>query len=121
MEIKRGRGRPKGCKGKTKEIQRQDNAGHINTKDIKHQIRMLRKIKKDTHKKTAERRELNEKIRSLKKLLRPVEIIISPEKADIIGKILERRPDYTTLGMNLNIYTLEQLNFHYDRILNKTR
>jgi hypothetical protein len=123
MEIKRGRGRPKGSKGtpKIREAEQavpdKANIIPVDVREIKKQIRMLRKIKKDTHKKTAERRELNEKIRTLKAKLIPA----TPEKSDMIQKILERRPEYTRLGINLEQYTLEQLKLHYDRILTKAR
>ena len=127
MEIKRGRGRPKGSLGKTK-IREAEQAVPDNTKiipvdirEIKKQIRMLRKIKKDTHKKTEERRELNEKIRRLKAKLIPVQIEVTPEKSDIIAKIIERRPEYAVLGIILEKYTIEQLNFHYEKILHKAR
>jgi pentose-5-phosphate-3-epimerase len=127
MEIKRKRGRPLGSLGK-KKIQEAEEAVPDNTnaipvdiREIKKQIRMLRKIKKDTHKKTDERRELNEKIRTLKAKLIPVQVEVTPEKSDIIAKILERRPEYAVLGIVLEGYTIEQLNFHYEKILHKAR
>ena len=127
MEIKRGRGRPKGSLGKAK-IREAEQAVPDNTniipvdvREIKKQIRMLRKIKKDTHKKTDERRELNEKIRTLKAKLIPVQVEVTPEKSDLIAKILKRRPEYVILGIVLESYTIEQLNFHYEKILHKAR
>jgi len=82
---------------------------------------MLRKLKRDTRMKTPERRELNEKIRTLKAKLIPVQVEVTPEKSDIIAKILERRPEYAVLGIVLEGYTIEQLNFHYEKILHKAR
>lgn len=127
MEIKRGRGRPKGSLGKKKiqeaeqAIPNKSNIIPVDIKEIKKQIRMLRKLKRDTRMKTVERRELNEKIRTLKAKLIPVQVEITPEKSDMIQKILERRPEYTILKINLEQYTLEQLKLHYDRILTKAR
>lgn len=121
MEIKRGRGRPKGSKNKQKIIQEAEQAIPLDIKEIKRQIRALGKCKRATPKKTAERREINEKIRTLKAKSIPVQVEVTPEKSDIITKILERRPEYTILKINLEQYTLEQLKLHYDRILTKAR
>jgi len=127
MEIKRKRGRPLGSLGK-KKIQEAEEAVPDNTntipvdiREIKKQIRMLRKIKKDTHKGSDDRHDLCKRIRELRKQLIPVQIEVTPEKSDIIAKILERRPEYAVLGIVLEGYTIEQLNFHYEKILHKAR
>lgn len=119
---KRKRGRPKGSLGKKNiKIITEEKAIPLDSKEIKRQIRMLRKLKKDIRKKTPERRELNEKIRTLKAKLLPVQVEVTPEKSDIIKKILERRPEYAVLGIVLEGYTIEQLKFHYEKILHKAR
>jgi hypothetical protein len=74
------RGRPKGSKGKTKIQQRTEQAVPLDLKEVKRQIRMLRKIKKNTHKGSTERHDLCRRIRDLRKLLISNKIELSPEK-----------------------------------------
>jgi uncharacterized protein with von Willebrand factor type A (vWA) domain len=113
-------GRLKGSKNKPKiAISRQEKAIPLDNKDIKRQIRMLRKLNRDIKKHTPERREINEKIRALKEQLIPLHIEVTPEKSEIIQKILKKRPEYTILNIELEKYTMEQLIKHYEAILHK--
>ena len=43
-------------------------------------------------------------------------LYIDPEKKAIIKEILKLRPNYIKINLNLNKFTLEQLEFHYNRI-----
>lgn len=116
---KRKRGRPKGSLGKKKLQTVQETAVPLNIKDVKSQIRMLRKIKKDTHKGSEERHDLCRRIRELRKQLIPYTKEISPAKQKLIDEILKKRPEYNILGMNLTLYTEEQLIKHLEYIQNK--
>jgi len=125
--IKRGRGRPKGSKGKQKIPQRTEQAVPLDIKEIKRQIRALGKCKRDTPKKTEERREINEKIRELKRQLIPVmPESLTPEKEALINEILELNKKYrpylcTIMTVTSYIqYSIEQLQKHI-RLFNSRR
>lgn len=91
----------------------------MNDREIKRRIRVLRKLKKDTRVKSEGRRELNRKIRELKKELNKG-IDINPEKTIIIEKIYKIRPYLKTLrDFNLYKHTIKELQFHLDRITGK--
>jgi len=115
------RGRPKGSKNKVKIIRQDEKAVPLDIREVKRTLRMLRKIKKDTRKGSEERHDLCRKIRELRKQLKPLYIEVTPEKSDIIAKILERRPEYIILKIDLGKFTLEQLEKHYELILHKAR
>ena len=122
MEIKRGRGRPKGSLGKPKiQTSRQEQTIPLDIKEVKRQIRLLRKIKKDTHKRSEERRDLSRRIRELRKQLIPIFKETDPEKEKLIQLILEKRPEYIRLEMNLTKFSLEQLQKHWNMIQDKAR
>lgn len=91
----------------------------MNEKEIKRQIRKLRKLKKDTPKKTDERRQINKQIRDLTKqlvLTIPTVISSSPERTTLIKEIHVLNPLLERIGINLNKYTDEQLKLHLKRI-----
>lgn len=91
----------------------------MNEKEIKQQIRKLRKLKRDTPKKTDERRQINQQIRDLKKQLAltiPTVISSSPERTILIKEIHVLNPLLERIGINLNKYTDEQLRFHLKRL-----
>ena len=113
-------GRLKGSKNKVKAVV-EEKAIPLDVREVKRQIRLLRKIKKDTHKKTAERRELNEKIRTLKEQIIPIIQEDNPEKTLVIEAILKIRPEYIRIELNLQKYTTEMLTKHLERIKTKAR
>jgi hypothetical protein len=117
LPIKRGRGRPKKIQT-TPEVlsgQTQQIPVFIDIKEIKKQMRILRKLKKDTRKKTDERREINEKIRDLKTRLMPIYKEENPEKAKIIEQILKIRSiSKIYILQDLRKFTIEQLQKHYE-------
>ena len=76
-------------------------------RDIKSKIRALRKIKKQSRKKSELRRDMNRKIRELKKKQDPV----TPEKQALTDKIRHFYP-YSTVDYGQ--FTFEQLQHHYD-------
>jgi len=119
--VKRGRGRPKGSKGKSKLILRQEQAVPLDIKEIRRQLRVLRKIKKDTHKGSEDRHDLCRKIRELRKQLKPILQEISPSKQKLIDEILLKRPEYERIGLDLYKYTEEQLIKHFNNIQGKPR
>jgi|SRR3989304_174708 len=113
-------GRKKGSKNKVKIQQKTEQAIPLDIKDVRRQLRMLRKIKKDTRKGSEERHELCKKIRDLKKQLIPI-LTKDPEKEVIINAILLCRPEYSRLDMNLNKHSLEALKKHLQYIQGRSR
>jgi len=113
-------GRKKGGHNKPKiAVSRQEQAIPLDFKEVKRQIRLLRKIKKDTRCKTDERRELNEKIRNLKKQLLPIlKEADNPEKQKLIDEIIafnkKYRPYLLEIGLNFTQYTMEKLRKHLE-------
>ena len=90
-----------------------------NIKEIKKLIRQLRKIKKDTPKKTHTRRDINAKIRELKKQLQDIRgnEIATPEKQILIEEIYRLTPYLKDLrGFDLTQYSIEQLEKHITNI-----
>jgi len=82
-------------------------------REILRKIRALRKLKKQSQKKTKLRRELNKKIRDLKKLS-PQEVL-TPEKQALIDKI----KTIQFYPIDLKQYTIKQLQFHLTKLKEK--
>ena len=121
MEIKRGRGRPLGSKGKPKIQERKEQAIPLDFKEIKRQIRALGKCKRNCPKKTEERREINEKLRELKRQLIPImPESLTPEKQKLIDEIIAFNTKYrpyllTIMTLTSYIsYSIEQLQKHIE-------
>jgi uncharacterized protein with von Willebrand factor type A (vWA) domain len=112
------RGRPKGSKGKTKIQQRTEQAVPLDLKEVKRQIRMLRKIKKNTHKGSDDRHDLCRKIRELQKQLIPACTEVTPEKQLLIDEIIafntKYRPYLLEIGLNFTDYSVETLRKHLE-------
>ena len=116
-------GRRKGSKNKPKIIIEQKPTMPIDYeeyKEIKRQIRILRKLKRDTPKKSTARHDINRQIRELiqeavKKS--PIDIT-DTEKIPIIKEIYERKPILKSLDINMEKFTVAQLQKHLDRIKN---
>lgn len=87
-------------------------------REIKQQIRKLRKLKRDTQKKTEARRQINKQIRDLKEQLtaKLPEVKQSSAREALIKEIYKYNPDLEQLGMDMNKYTDEQLTFHLNKI-----
>ena len=76
----------------------------MDTKEIKRQIRALRKCRKDTRKYTEERRDINERIRDLKAQLTPVikEVDDTKEKLIAIKDKYKDNEPKKKFNINLN-------------------
>ena len=112
-------GRKKGGHNKSKVIS-DEKSIPLDIRDIKSQIRVLRKIKKNTRKATPERRELSKKIRELKKQLQPIiQETCDPEKQKIIDEIIvyhkQHDPYMLDIKVNYYQYTIEQLQKHLNK------
>jgi len=81
-------------------------------KEIKRKLRMLRKFKKDTRVGTEDRRNINRQIRKLQKEFNNIYNCKDPEKKALIDKINKIYPH----ANDLRKFTIEQLQFHYDKI-----
>jgi len=92
----------------------------MNEKEIKRQIRELRKLKLQLNPGTPQRIKLHREIKKLKEKLKTLNTI-APEKKGIINKILELEPIYKRIKVNLNKFTIEQLEKHYQRVVNKRK
>lgn len=85
-------------------------------KEIKIKIRELRKIKKDTQKKTPLRHSLNKQIRELKEKLKELRKPHDPEKQKLVEEILKREPELKKLrSFDLYKFSVEQLKKHLER------
>lgn len=122
--IKRARGRPKGSKNKSKlndealEI-KQGNTLFSNTKEIKKEIRALRKLKLQCRAGTSERLELEHKIKALKK--QKVDLSTpEPEKDNLIAEIKKLDPLFETLEIDLKKFTIKELEYHLNKITKKS-
>jgi uncharacterized protein with von Willebrand factor type A (vWA) domain len=114
-----GRGRPKGSKNKPKiKIVAEEKAIPLDIREVKRQIRMLRKIKRDTHKGSDDRHELCRKIRELRKQLIPIQAETTPEKQALIDEIIDfnkkYRPYLLEIGLNFTKYSIEKLQKHLE-------
>ncbi len=92
----------------------------MNEKEIKRQIRELRKLKLQLKSGTPQRIKLHREIKRLKEKLKTLNTI-APEKKEIINKILKLEPIYKRIKVNLNKFTIEQLEKHYQRIKNEIK
>ena len=119
-----GRGRPKGSKNKTNlkdealEIKK-DNTLLVNLfgdkKEIKKEIRKLRKLKLQCQPGSAERLELGHKIKDLKKQL--IEVTRpEPEKDKLIADILKVDTLLGQLDIDLKKFSIAELQKHLDLI-----
>ena len=90
----------------------------IESKELKKEIRQLRKLKLQCRAGSNERLELEHKIKALKKQLKDL-IIIEPNKEKLIKEILELEKDFPKDLIDLNKYTEEQLQKHIEYIKRK--
>jgi predicted transcriptional regulator len=120
-----GRGRPKGSKNKPKEkvIASAEVIFSGNDKEIKSQIRKLRKLKKGLNAGCPERIDIGRKIKELKNQLgaRQTENN-SPEKQKLIDEILIKDDMANMLEKSFwNKFTVEQLQIHLNKLEEKRR
>ena len=87
-------------------------------KEIRKQLRSLRKLKRNTQIGTAERRQINKQIRDLKKQYETIEAELKPDdnKQRLIDELIEYyhksgRPILT----DFRVYAVEQLEVHLNR------
>ena len=94
-------------------------------KEIKQRIRALKKLKKVCGVGSKQRKDLNKQIKDLKETLTGLVIPATPEKEKLIAEILrietERKsiPTFKQLGIDLNKYTIAELEKHLDLITKK--
>jgi hypothetical protein len=93
-------------------------------KEIKQEVRALKKLKLACRAGTPERIDLGRKIKALKKQLPDIstpEPLKEPIIADILRIEAERKtiPTFEQLGINLQDYTLEQLKTHLKKLNTK--
>ena len=88
-------------------------------KEIKKQIRALRKLKKVCGIHSKERNDFNKKIRDLKEELAGLVIPGTPEKDKLIAEILKRDKLLGKLDINLNKFSVAELQKHLDLITKK--
>lgn len=84
----------------------------INDREIKEQIKALKKVKKGSRVKTALRHDLNKRIRDLEKKLTEG-YAMTTEKEELIKKIYKAEPDVKKIKMDLRKFTMEELEYHY--------
>jgi hypothetical protein len=89
-----------------------------NKKEIRKQLRLLRKLKKDTPLRSQARRDINKSIRALKESIIPICIEVTQQKQKLINTILQYQPELNK-RIDLTVYTEEQLQKHIDNLRRK--
>lgn len=121
--LKRGRGRPKGSKNKLQDDElaiKKDNLTLVglfgNTKDIKKEIRRLKKVKLQCRAGSKERITLHRQIQELKSQLTQKKIG-NDDKDSIIKEIRNLdAPYYRDVDIDFYKFTVEQLQFHLNKL-----
>jgi hypothetical protein len=90
----------------------------INEKDLKREIREMKKIKRDCKMKSPLRRKLNKQIRILKEQLNTL-YKSNPEKVELIRKVLEAKPELKKLKINHFKFTVVELQKYLDKLNEK--
>ena len=78
-------------------------------RELKRKVRALRKLKRQTQKKTKARRDINRQIRKLKEENTKNSEPLTAEKQALIDKILSTKREYYT---DLSLHTTEELKKH---------
>lgn len=91
----------------------------MNEREIKQRIRALKKLKKVCGVGSKERKDLNRQIKDLKETLTELVTPTTPEKEKLITEILKRDKLLGKLDINLNKFTLIELQKHLDLITKK--
>lgn len=87
---------------------------NIDEKELKRQIRALKKIKKGSRVGTVTRRDINGRIRHLQEKLENLYDEITPEKQELMKKIYKAKPHFEKLKIDLRKFTVKELQYHYD-------
>ena len=90
-----------------------------NNKELKKQIRQLRKLKNEMQPRSKERIELHRKIKIMQKELEQSKII-DQDKQPIIEEIKKLDPLVERLNQDLNQFSKEQLEFHLKKLKEKS-
>jgi len=90
-----------------------------NNKELKKQIRQLRKLKNEMQPRSKERIELHRKIKIMQKELEQSKII-DKDKQPIIEQIKKLDPLVERLNQDLNQFSKEQLEFHLKKLKEKS-
>jgi len=116
IPIKRGRGRPRKVIAEATE-QPKEIIG--NNKNIKQEIKRLKKLKLQIRANNPERIKLHRQIKELKNKLNIIQENITPEKEALIKEIIQyntiNRP-YMNGLVDYNIFTVEELKHHIKKI-----
>jgi len=121
------RGRPKGSKNKPKlqddELAiKKDNPVLVtlfgNEKEIKKEIRRLKKVKLQCRAGSKERIELHRQIKKLKDDLREIKAV-DKDKDPIIKEIQKIDKTFEIVGIDLKKFTVKELEKHLDKIKEK--
>ena len=84
-------------------------------KEIRKQLRLLRKLKKDTPLRSQARRDINKTIRELKEKIIPICIEVTEQKQKLIDTILQYQPELDK-RIDLGTFTEEQLQLHIENL-----
>ena len=91
----------------------------INLNDIKKEIKQLHKLKLQCKAGSDERIALHRKIKALQGQLE-AQKVVDPKKEPLILELKKLDPLFEKLGMDLTIYTVEQLEKHLSNIRRKS-
>jgi uncharacterized coiled-coil DUF342 family protein len=90
----------------------------MNEKDIKQDIRKLRKLKKDLKSGSVERLTLHRQIKALQTKLDEIKGF-DADKESLVKEIQKLDNDFETLGINLYKFTKEELEKHIQKLKEK--
>jgi len=108
--------RPKGSKNKPKVTQEIDTPTVSNLRDIKKEIRALRKLKLQCKPGSAERIELHHKIKELKGQVNPIDMVVDEDKQALIAELQGADPLFERLGIDLRKFTVKELSKHLENL-----
>lgn len=112
-------GRKKGSKNKKTIINIPLVSSNINEKETKKEIKRLKRLKLACRAGSIERIELHRKIIALKNKLNEQTENIDPIKKELMEKIYDAKPYLKVIGVDLNKFSIEELQHHYDTKIKK--
>ena len=90
----------------------------MNTKQLKSEIRRLKKVKKDLRKTSDEHADVKKRIKMLKSQLIDTSVV-TVNKQKLMDAIEKLTPSYLKGAVDLKIYTETQLDIHLKNLRNK--
>ena len=88
----------------------------MNIKDIKKEIKILKKLKKQLQPGSKERIEIFRKIKELKGQVNPIDMVVDEDKQALIAELQGADPLFERLGIDLRKFTVKELSKHLENL-----